>query len=155
VNLGLTERRFILQHIHPENGKPSEILPHFFPISDIQSLAFADVETFGGEQACRLILRLGGDQHFRIRLNGTVNVESARALPEGFQSLTTAQQKMRPSPTQSVCSACGRILDMPSKFCPYCGQRQSEPASEPPVATATDTTTIGFASPPSAPEPPA
>ena len=29
VNVGLTERRFVLQHIHPENGRPSEIMPHF------------------------------------------------------------------------------------------------------------------------------
>src|SRR5215472_11003983 len=58
VNIALTERRFLLQHIHPENGRPSEILPHFFPIAEIQELTFTDIETFGGEPACRLILRL-------------------------------------------------------------------------------------------------
>src|SRR5579862_9674181 len=31
VNLALTERRFLLQHIQPLSGKPSEILPHAFP----------------------------------------------------------------------------------------------------------------------------
>src|SRR5580692_9510549 len=38
VNVGLTERRVILQHIHPENGAASEILPHFFPIAEITNI---------------------------------------------------------------------------------------------------------------------
>src|SRR5262249_20586215 len=87
VNIGLTERRLVLQHIHPENGRPSEILPHFFPLADIESLAFTDIETFGAEQACRLTLRLRDDHQFRLRLKGATNFESAKAMQEVFQSL--------------------------------------------------------------------
>lgn len=121
VNVGLTERRIILQHVHPETGKPSEILPHSFPVTEMAGLLFTDIETFGAEQAGRLIIRLNNEQHFRIRLQGVANVESAKTMTEVFQSLTTARRKSATTPTQSVCPHCAHILDQVSKFCPYCG----------------------------------
>jgi hypothetical protein len=125
VNIGLTERRFILQHIHPEDGRPSEILPHFFPLSEIEGLTFSDIETFGAEQACRLILRLNSDQHFRLRLRGQAAFESAEDIVKVFNSLTSVRPATM-TPTQSVCATCGHIIDQPSKFCPYCGARRTD-----------------------------
>jgi hypothetical protein len=160
VNVGLTERRFVLQHIHEESGRPSEILPHFFPLGDILSLEFSDIETFGAEPACRLMLRLKNDQHFRVRLRGKANFESVRALVEVFQSLTQAQRPLA-SPTQSICANCRHILDQPFHFCPYCGQRLPEPVTTTPVAeTATAPPEPPVAQPPTdfftapSPEPP-
>jgi hypothetical protein len=159
VNIGLTERRFVLQHFHPENGRPSEILPHFFPLADIAGLTFSDVETFGAAPSCRLVLRLHNDQHFRLRLEGAANFENARQMVEVFQSLTVARHRDAPRPTESLCAHCGHILDQPSKFCPYCGQRRTDMPVEPPApAPAAETappeespTTERFA-PPAAPD---
>src|ERR1700734_1391244 len=88
VNIGLTERRFVLQPIRPENGKPSAILPHSYPITDITSLTFSDIETFGAEPACRLTLRPNNELFCRLRLRGALNSENAKALAEVFTSLT-------------------------------------------------------------------
>jgi hypothetical protein len=122
VNIGLTERRVVLQHVQPESGKPNEILPHSFPLSDMHSVAFSDVETFGGEPAGRLSLRLFNDQHFRLRFRGAALVDNAKTLADVFGSLTSTRPRARTSPTQSVCPHCDKILDRVSRFCPYCGQ---------------------------------
>jgi hypothetical protein len=135
VNIGLTERRLVIQHINAETGRPGEILPHFYALGDIASLAFSDIETFGGESAARLTMRLRNDQHTRLRLRGQSNLESAQAIVEVFRSLTSAQRPTT-TPTQRVCATCQHILDQPFKFCPYCGQLQdlTAPASTPTAA---------------------
>lgn len=145
INIALTERRFILQHIHPESGKPSEITPHFFSLASIAALTFSDLETFGAEPEGRLTLRLYNEQQFRMRVKSQDNFDNARTMVEVFQSLT----KVSPSgaPTQRTCSHCKHVLDQPAKFCPYCGQRQAEETA----ATAAE---APFAEPPSPPAPP-
>jgi hypothetical protein len=122
VNIGLTERRVVLQHVQPESGKPNEILPHSFPLSELHSIAFSDIETFGGEPAGRLNLRLFNDQHFRLRFRGSEYVANAKTVADVFSSLITSRPKPRTSPTQSVCPHCDQVLDHVSRFCPYCGQ---------------------------------
>ena len=133
VNIGLTERRLVIQHINAETGRPGEILPHFYALGDIASLTFSDIETFGGESAARLTLRLRNEQHTRLRLRGQSNLEGAQAIVEVFRSLTAAQRPAT-TPTQRVCPTCQHILDQPFKFCPYCGQQQDLTASAPPAA---------------------
>lgn len=130
VNIGLTERRVVLQHLHGETGKPSEILPHFFAISDLQTIHFSDIETYGGTPASRLVLQLANGQSFRLRLTGENNFASSKALAEVFKSLTSVR-KSSSGPTQRVCISCRHIMDRPSKFCPYCGVTQGdvEPAA--------------------------
>ena len=130
VNIGLTERRFILQHIHATNGTPSDIQPHKFSLEDIAAITFGDIETFGGEPAARLVLRLQDEQHFRIKLKGGANCADAASLAEVFRSLTSARRKSGLSPTQSLCPHCGHILDRPSKFCPYCGKTTTPEAPD-------------------------
>ena len=122
VNVVLTERRVILQHVQPESGKPNEILPHSFPLSDLQSISFTDIETFGAEPAGRLSLRMFNDQFFRLRFRGTDPVDSARKIADVFSSLSSTRPKARTSPTQSLCPHCDQILDQVTRFCPYCGQ---------------------------------
>ena len=140
VNIGLTERRIVLQHVQPESGKPNEILPHSFPLSDLHSVVFSDIETFGGEPAGRLNLRLFNDQHFRLRFRGTENVQNAHTISDVFSSLTATRPKPRTSPTQSVCPHCDQVLDRVSRFCPYCGQvlQTAEPITEPESAAQDD-----------------
>ncbi len=128
VNVGLTERRFVIQHLHGETGKPSEILPHFFALADLQSIHFADIETYGGTPASRLVLHLANGQNFRLRLTGENNFDSAKSIAEVFRSLTSVR-KSASGPTQRVCSSCKHIMDRPSKFCPYCGTSQMDAES--------------------------
>ncbi len=135
VNIGLSERRVILQHIHPEDGKPSEIAPHFFDIADLQALTFTDIETFGAEPAGRIVLEFNSEQRFRMRVKGGDNLADGQALAEVFQSLTTARRKSRTSPTQTVCPSCVHVLDQPSRFCPYCGAAQAPPSPAGETAT--------------------
>ena len=134
VNVGLTERRLVIQHINAETGRPGEILPHYYALGDIAAMNFSDIETFGGEAAARLTVRLQNEQHTRLRLRGQTNFESAQAIVEVFRSLTLAQRP-RTTPTQRICATCQHILDQPFKFCPYCGQQQDLTASAPPAAT--------------------
>ena len=122
VNIGLTERRVVLQHVQPESGRPNEILPHSFPLGELNSIVFSDIETFGEEPAGRLNLRLFNEQRFRLRFTGAENVANAKTIADVFLSLTSTRPKARTSPTQSVCPHCDQILDRVSKFCPYCGQ---------------------------------
>ena len=135
VNIGLTERRLVIQHINAETGRPGEILPHYYALGDIATMTFSDIETFGGEAAARLTLRLRNEQHTRLRLRGQTNFENAQAIVEVFRSLTLAQRPGT-TPTQRVCATCQHIMDQPFKFCPYCGQQQDPAAttSAPPAA---------------------
>ncbi len=135
VNIGLTERRLVIQHINAETGRPGEILPHYYALGDIAAIHFSDIETFGGESAARLTVRLKNEQHTRIRLRGQHNLANAQAIVEVYRSLTEARRPQT-TPTQRVCATCQHILDQPFKFCPYCGQQQdlSATATNPPPA---------------------
>jgi len=132
VNIGLSERRLVLQHIHSENGRPSEILPHYYALSDIASLTFSDIETYGADPACRLVVRMTNEATCRLRLRGQLNFESAATIAEVFNSLTGSRRNSS-TPTQRSCSKCVRMLDQPYKFCPYCGHEAeiSRPDLEP------------------------
>ena len=130
VNVGLTERRFIMQHIHATTGAASDILPHKFPLEEIAAITFGDIETFGGEPAGRLVMRLQDEQHFRVKLAGALNCADAASMAEVFRSLTNARRKSGLTPTQSVCPHCAHVLDRPTKFCPYCGKTTTPDAED-------------------------
>ena len=123
VNVGLTDRRVLLQHIHAETGKPSEILPHAFTVGEVASIQFTDIETFGKAPAARLLIRMLNDQNFRIRLSGASAVLSAQTITEVFSSIIAQNPAYRRSANQDQCSQCKHILDTLSKFCPYCGAK--------------------------------
>ncbi len=123
VNVGLTDRRVLLQHIHAETGKPSEILPHDFTVGEVASIQFTDIETFGKAPAARLLIRMQNDQNFRIRLSGAAAVLNAQTITEVFSSIIALNPAYRKSANQDKCSQCKHILDTLSKFCPYCGSK--------------------------------
>ena len=118
VNVGLTDRRVLLQHIHAETGRPSEILPHAFTVGEVASIQFTDIETFGKAPAARLLIRMLNDQNFRIRLSGATAVLSAQTITEVFSSIIAQNPAYRKSANQDQCSQCKHILDTLSKFCP-------------------------------------
>lgn len=128
VNVALTEKRLILQHIHPENGKPSEILPHLFSFEEISGLTAMELEAFGGEPDCRLTVRLRSELAIRLRISGTDACDDARTLAAVYRSLTDARGPAE-APVRASCTHCGSILDQPARFCPFCGRRIA-PAEE-------------------------
>jgi uncharacterized OB-fold protein len=130
VNVGLTDRRLILQHIHTRDGRPSEILPHEFDLADIVSVQCVDVETFGGAPACRIAIRFTNDQTCRVRLRGQANVDASRALTEVFR--TVSRDRLASTAAETRCGRCGHVLSEPGRFCPYCGSARTDaPASAP------------------------
>ena len=129
VNVALTERRFLVQHVHHTTGRPSEMLPHAYTFDKIARVTFTDIETYGGELACRLILHLENGLYVRLRLRGQLNAAGAKNMAELFDSLTTARRKTPISPTHSLCPQCDHVLEQPYKFCPFCGTLQPSRAS--------------------------
>ena len=127
INVGLTDQRALLQHIHPETGTPSQILPHIYTYGEIASIHFIDIETFGKDPAARLVIKLHDDQYFRVRVSGETNVKGAKTLAEVFSSIVSENPIYRNSPTQSRCPQCQHVLDSLSKFCPYCGNKLTQP----------------------------
>ncbi len=125
ANVALTERRFVVQHVHHTSGRPSEMLPHSYTLGAIASATFTDIETFGGEPACRLILHLQNGLYVRLRLRGQLNFAAAKNMVELYDSLTLAQRSVPVSPLQKNCANCHQILDQDYKFCPYCGTAQA------------------------------
>ena len=131
VNLGLTERRVIMQHIHAAQGSPSNLAPHLFSLSQMQSIDFTDVETFSEDRACRIILKLNREQHFRIRVSGISNVESARNLAEVFNTISKNHSPFPNRPSQYSCPHCQNLLETVGKFCPFCGGKLETKISDP------------------------
>lgn len=135
ANVALTERRFIVQHVHHSSGKPSEMLPHSYAMGAISRATFTDIETFGGEPACRLILHLQNGLYVRLRLRGQLNFAAAQNMVELFDSLTLAQRTVPVSPLHTTCANCSQILDQDYKFCPFCGTAQASASG---ITLATD-----------------
>lgn len=129
VNVALTERRFVVQHVRYPSGQPGAALPHTYLFEKVKLVSFTDIETYGSEPACRLILHLENELYVRLRLRGLLNVESAKNMAKLFDSLTLAKRRPVPSPTHSTCPQCTRTLEQRHRFCPYCGTQQ------PPLST--------------------
>ena len=126
VNIGLTDRRLVLQHVTATSGKPSQILPHTFPLEKLSRIQFSEIETFGGETEGRLVIRETDETTLRLRLTGKEFCRDAQTLAEVFKSLLQAQQKSTVHPTSPPCPSCGRALSQPARFCPYCGSKVRE-----------------------------
>jgi len=139
VNIALTERRFVVQHVRYPDGRPGGVLPHTYLFAQIQKVSFTEIETFGTEPAGRLIVHLENDLYVRLRLRGLLNIESAKTMEKLFASLTLAKSRPVPSPTQSICGQCKRILDQHYRFCPYCGTSQTEASGTHGITLATGT----------------
>ncbi len=137
VNVGLTEGRLLLQHVQPVSGRASEMAPHAFTLAELQSIDFADIETFGGSPASRLLLRLPNDQQFRVRLEGSLNLMNAKALAAVFQAIAKSARPAQ-SPTMRECVECGGTQDQPFRFCPFCGAAQPDQPSSAAETTMTE-----------------
>jgi hypothetical protein len=144
VNIGLTDKRLILQHLNREQNKPSRNQPHSFPLAEVVNISFIEADAFHNiEELGRLSIQLLDEQACRLRLDGAGNCEQAKEIVEVFHSLVASKRQKPLSPTQKTCAECERIIDQPVRFCPYCGVKLEmqdpvtpEPAAEaPPVAT--------------------
>ena len=122
VNIGLTDKRVIFQHLGRESDKPSRVAPHSFPLSEIINIQYLEADAFHeSNELGRLVIQLVEEQSCRMRLYGQGNCDSSRELVEVFSSLTSGRHSSSASPVQNTCAECKSILDHPAKFCPYCG----------------------------------
>ncbi len=121
VNVGLTDKRLILQHLTRELDKPSRNQPHSFPLPEVINIAFTEADAFHEiDELGRLSVQLLDEQSCRLRLDGAGACDDAKELVEVFNSLSTRHHTPQ-SPTQQLCKECQKVIDQPVKFCPYCG----------------------------------
>ncbi|MDE2126873.1 MAG: zinc ribbon domain-containing protein [Armatimonadetes bacterium] len=127
VNIGLTDKRLILQHIHPDTLRPSEIEPHTFELAQISALTYSEIESFGGPPECSLTIRLADGDPVRLRTESADNCGNARAMCGVFAAFTAAERAVSPS-IDAHCIHCHKEVTSGARFCPYCGAKQPEPA---------------------------
>lgn len=130
LNVGLTDRGLLLQHVRSSDGKPANIPPHRYPMENILHIQFLFSETFGGSiPAGRLTIQLSQSTPLRLRIWGKHNVKDAQAMAEVFRAFLASHRIEEPS-LWHTCASCGEKTDQLYRFCPYCGQSQAKPLEE-------------------------
>ena len=123
VNIGLTDKRLILQHVNSESKQLSRIAPHSFPLTEIRTIEFSDLAIHGHQDTARLIITLVDEQHIRLRSTGKPNFGALLALTSVYNALTGSSR--HGGGASLKCSACEHVLDTTCRFCPFCGAEQS------------------------------
>ncbi len=127
VNIGLTEKALILQHLRPDDGRPTSTQPHRFGLDEIQRIEIIRLESFSNEPLYRLTIFFRNSASFRLRIRGVLDGDGAKALQEVFSALIMSRSDSKPpSPVWQPCPVCGQALDQPYHFCPYCGKPSSK-----------------------------
>ncbi len=116
----LTDRRLVL-HRYPV---PVGVTPHArdlheFTLASIAAMDFEEIETYGGEPSCRLIVRLANDAACRLRIRGQWRCSAASDICRVFAAI--APSSMTPV-TLRRCPNCSQRLDGDHRYCPYCGK---------------------------------
>ena len=124
VNLGLTGTRLILQPIAQADGRALAGSTVSFHLSSVVSMTRSDADGLQPGRTVRLVIQIATGEMLRLRASGRM-AESAESLVEVWQSLY--REKSGKEPAAGIpCPGCGRELDRPYKFCPYCGKEQEE-----------------------------
>jgi len=119
VNLGLTGKRLIVQHVNPLTGL-SVGKPIYVNLATIRSITVTDSDPIEPDRSSRLVISFtDGGETVRVRASGRM-AKSAVALCEVWQAVTNkGPAKAAPAIT---CAECDRELSKESKFCPFCGK---------------------------------
>jgi len=118
VNLGITDDKLILQPVHSSNGRAVSDKGSTIPLKDVSGITLSDADPMEAGRTTRLVIQVNSGEGFRLRSSGRF-AESACNLVEVWQSLTG--KTPRSHNPDSECGHCGRELDKPYKFCPFCG----------------------------------
>jgi hypothetical protein len=127
VNIALTDRRLILQHVNAESKSQVRTAPHSFLLTEMRAMEFSDLAIHGHKDSARLVVTLSEEQHIRLRISGPDNFKAVSALARVYEALTGAS---RHSGTANLkCEACQHSLDNMCRFCPFCGAEQKATAA--------------------------
>lgn len=96
-NVGLTDRRLILQHIHSTTGEPSELPPQYFPRNEIRSLTMKETGSENDELVGSMSVVIEDEQIIDILLDATF-YEDGSALVEGFRGIKARIPSDAPHP---------------------------------------------------------
>jgi hypothetical protein len=124
VNLGLSHSRLILQPIQQSDGRAVTSAAASYPLSSIIAMTRSDADVLEPGRTIRLIVHFAAGESMRLKTSGRM-AESANSLVEVWQSLYRDQAGNEP-PAGIPCRSCGRELDRPYKFCPFCGNEQED-----------------------------
>jgi hypothetical protein len=119
ANLGLSGARVLLQPIGPARGEAVGKALASFPIDEIARMAVQDADPLEPQRAVRLIVTLCSGGTLRLKAAGRL-AECARDLAAVFDALTAGRTPPEAAP-MTACRNCGRRVDGPYSFCPFCG----------------------------------
>jgi hypothetical protein len=128
VNLGITADKLVLQPIHPSSGRAMSDKGTPIPLSDVVAMTITDADPLEAGRTSRLAIQVQSGESFRLRAPGRF-AESAKQLVEVWKSLTDGQRA--PMDIELRCVHCGRGLDRPHRFCPYCGRETAANGEQP------------------------
>ncbi len=125
----LTDRRVVLRRypMAPGSAIRGRDL-HEFSINTISAMEFEDIETFGSDVSCRVVMRLTNDSSCRFRVRGSWRCVAAADICRVFAAIAPTSM---PPVTRRRCYKCSQGLDGDLRFCPYCGTRLKHDDEEP------------------------
>ena len=122
VNLGLTGSRLIVQPISQTDGRALSGAGASYPLSAIVAMTRSDADVIEPGRTIRLVIHLATGESMRVKTSGRM-ADSASSILEVWQSLYRDHAGGEP-PAGVPCPGCGRDLDQPYRYCPYCGKEQ-------------------------------
>ena len=122
VNLGLTGSRLIVQPISQSDGRAISGSASSYPLSAVVAMAKSDADVLEPGRTLRLQIQTATGDSMRIKMSGRM-AESASEIVEVWQSLYREHAGAE-APAGIPCPGCGRELDRPYRFCPFCGKEQ-------------------------------
>ncbi len=123
VNLGITNERLLLQHINAGSGQSLSTNAGTLALSEIVSMSVTDADMLEPGRTMRLVVTPKGEEPFRLRVAGRL-AENARDMIAVWETLCGASAAKEAA--VESCGSCGRSLDRPYRFCPYCGSALGE-----------------------------
>ncbi len=122
VNLGLTGSRLIVQPISQSDGRAISGSAASYPLSAVIAMTRSDADVLEPGRTIRLQIQVATGESMRIKISGRM-AESASEIVEVWQSLYK-DRAGADAPPGIPCPGCGRDLDRPYRFCPFCGKEQ-------------------------------
>jgi hypothetical protein len=124
ANLGITGDKLVLQPVQPGTGRAASDRALVFPVEEIHSISLSDADPMEPGRTARMVVQLRTGDSIRLRASGRL-ADSARRIVKVWESLT-AHLPQRKTVAEEQCIHCGRALDRPYRFCPFCGQGQGD-----------------------------
>lgn len=126
INVGLTASRLLLQPIQISTGRAVPGKATAFPLEQIASVSLSDADPMEAGRTVRVVIGLESGEAMPLRATGRL-ADGARELVEVWETLS-GRNHVEQSAPRIACPTCGRDLDRPYKYCPFCGHEIGEEA---------------------------